>query len=102
LGKVRCETLKEIIQQKQLPHVDFLKIDTEGNDFAVLQGLGEYLRPSFTRTIYVEMTRHRENICALMASRGYAGFSTVPGRVESSCGCSGYRIKGAGFAFSGR
>jgi FkbM family methyltransferase len=80
LGKVRCETLKEIIQQKQLPHVDFLKIDTEGNDFAVLQGLGEYLCPSFTRSIYVEMTRNRENISALLASRGYAGFSTVPGR----------------------
>ncbi len=80
LGKVRSETLKAIIERKQLPQVDFLKIDTEGNDFAVLQGLGEYLRPAFTRITYVEMTRNRESICALMTSRGYAGFFTAPRR----------------------
>jgi FkbM family methyltransferase len=80
LGKVRCETLKDIIERKQLPQVDFLKIDTEGNDFAVLQGLGEYLRPSFTRLIYVEVIRDRESIYALMASRGYVGFCTIPRR----------------------
>ena len=80
LGKVRCETLKGIVERRQLPQVDFLKSDTEGNDFAVLQGLGEYLRPSFTRLIYVEMARGRESICTLMASRGYVGFATIPRR----------------------
>jgi FkbM family methyltransferase len=80
LGKVRCETLKGIVERKRLPQVDFLKVDAEGNDYAVLQGLGEYLRPSFARLVYVEMVRDRESICALMASRGYVGFVTVPRR----------------------
>lgn len=78
LGKVRCETLKEIIQRKQLLHIDFLKVDAEGNDLAVLRGLGEYLQPSFTRLLYVEMARDRESICALLASCGYAGFASAP------------------------
>ena len=80
LGKVRCETLAGIIARQQLAQVDFLKVDTEGNDLAVLQGLGEYLRPSFTRVLYVEMARSRESICALMAGRGYTGFVTQPKR----------------------
>jgi hypothetical protein len=80
LGKIRCETLKTMIERKRLAQIDFLKIDTEGNDFAVLQGLGEYLRPSFTRIVYVEMARNRDSICSLMTSRGYAGFFTIPRR----------------------
>ncbi len=80
IGKVRCQTLKQIIEQRQLSHIDFLKIDTEGNDLAVLQGLEDYLRPAFTKLIYIEMTRDRESICRLMTSRGYAGFSTSPAR----------------------
>ena len=80
LGKIRCETLQEIIQHRALPQIDFLKIDTEGNDYAVLQGMGEYLDPAFATIIYVEMTRNGEAICKLLASRGYGGFATVAGR----------------------
>src|SRR5258706_9909297 len=80
LGKVRCETLQEIIQHRALRQIDFLKIDAEGNDYAVLQGMGGYLAPAFTSVIYVEMTRNGEAICKLLADRGYAGFTTVAGR----------------------
>ena len=75
MGKVRCRTLKEIIGERQLPLVDFLKIDTEGNDFPVLKSLAEYLRPSFARVIHVEMTRNAEAIFKLMTDCGYAGFT---------------------------
>ncbi len=80
IANVRCQTLKQIIEQRQLSHIDFLKIDTEGNDLAVLQGLEDYLRPAFTKVIYVEMARDHESICKLMTSRGYAGFSTPAAR----------------------
>jgi FkbM family methyltransferase len=80
IANVRCQTLKEIIEQRQLSHIDFLKIDTEGNDLAVLQGMEDYLRPAFTKLIYVEMARDGESICQLMTSRGYAGFSTPAAR----------------------
>jgi FkbM family methyltransferase len=80
LGKVHCVTLKEIIEAKNLPKIDFLKVDTEGNDYAVLKGLGRYLQPSFTEVIYVEMDRDRETIRDLMQTEGYVGFAPVPRR----------------------
>ena len=78
LGKVRCVTLREIIEAKNLPKIHFLKIDTEGNDYAVLKGLAHYLQPSFTEAIYVEMDRDRDTICDLMQTKGYVGFAQVP------------------------
>ena len=77
LGKVQCRTLKEIIGERRLPQVDFLKIDTEGNDLKVLQGLAEYCLPEFTKLIYVETTRDGESICRLMADNSYVGFTTL-------------------------
>jgi FkbM family methyltransferase len=76
MGKVRCQTLKQIIEQRQLSQIDFLKVDTEGNDLAVLQGLEDYLRPAFTKLVYVEMTCNGQSICQLMADGGYVGFTT--------------------------
>jgi FkbM family methyltransferase len=75
LGKVRCVSLKEIIEARRLSKIHFLKIDTEGNDYPVLQGLGEYLLPSRVEIIYVEMTRDQAGICDLMRSRGYTAFA---------------------------
>lgn len=75
LGKVRCVSLKEIIETRTLPKIHFLKIDTEGNDYPVLQGMGEYLSPSRAEIIYIEMTRDQPKICDLMRSRGYTAFA---------------------------
>jgi FkbM family methyltransferase len=80
LGKVRCETLKDIVERQKLAQIDFLKIDAEGNDLAVLQGLGECLRPAFTKQVYVETSRDGAEICRLLAGRGYAGFNAVEKR----------------------
>jgi len=74
VGKVRCVALRDVVVAKKLAGIDFLKIDTEGNDYAVLKGLAEYLEPSFTRVVYMEMSRDREAIRDLMQSRGYTGF----------------------------
>jgi FkbM family methyltransferase len=74
LGKVRCVTLREVIEQRKLASIDFLKIDTEGNDHAVLKGLAGYLQPSFVGVVYMEMVRDREATVELMRTRGFAGF----------------------------
>lgn len=75
LDKVRCLSLREIIEARALKKIHFLKIDTEGNDYAVLQGMGRYLAPSVTKIVYVEMTRDQRMICDLMRSRGYTAFA---------------------------
>jgi FkbM family methyltransferase len=80
LGKVPCETLLDIIQCRKLPPIDFLKVDAEGNDYAVLQGAGDYLRPEFIKLAHVETTRDGEAICKLLAGRGYAGFAAIEKR----------------------
>jgi FkbM family methyltransferase len=74
LGKVPCVSLKEIIEARSLSKIHFLKIDTEGNDYPVLQGMGDYLSPSRVEIIYVEMTRDQAKISDLMRSRGYMAF----------------------------
>lgn len=37
--KVRCDTLKNYCVEKNITHIDLLKIDTEGYDFEVIKGL---------------------------------------------------------------
>ena len=74
LGKVRCVTLQEIVAARQISTIHFLKIDTEGNDYAVIKGLGECLEPGFVKVIYIEMSRDKEAACDLLRSRGYVGF----------------------------
>jgi FkbM family methyltransferase len=74
LGKVKCMTLADLLAAKRLAKVDFLKVDTEGNDLAVLRGAGDWLRPESIELIYVEMSRDREAIRALLETKGYVGF----------------------------
>lgn len=77
LGKIHCQTLKQIIGERSLPQIDFLKIDTEGNDLETLRGLAEHCRPAFTKLVYVEMTHNRDAIFKMMADNGYLGFTTT-------------------------
>ena len=76
LGKVRCLTLRGLIEARALDKIHFLKIDTEGNDYPVLQGMGKYLQPSMAEVVYVEMAKDRRLICDLMRSRGYMAFAS--------------------------
>jgi FkbM family methyltransferase len=78
LGQMRCLTLQEIIETKALEKIHFLKIDTEGNDYAVLRGLGQYLQPSFTEILYVEMLSNQQTISDLLRSKGYIAFAPMP------------------------
>lgn len=62
-------------EQLRIGHVDFLKVDTEGQDFKVLRGLGDRLRPEFVTLLYTELGRDRADSIQLLQSRGYVGFA---------------------------
>jgi FkbM family methyltransferase len=77
--EVEMITLSDILQSSaRFQTVSFLKVDTEGNDFAVLKGLREKLNPAQVRVIYAELTRDRAPACRLLEDRGYAGFGYRP------------------------
>ncbi len=42
--EIKQITLFDYIEQKKIPKIDFLKIDTEGYEFNVLFGMGKYLK----------------------------------------------------------
>jgi FkbM family methyltransferase len=46
--------LDEFIEEKKIQKIDLLKIDTEGNEYACLQGLGSYLKGDFVKAIHFE------------------------------------------------
>ena len=73
--QVRLGTLAELLEP--LPgfaRVDFLKVDTEGHDWKVLLGLGDWLNPTRVRFLYTELGRDREPAVQLLTERGYTGF----------------------------
>lgn len=46
--------LDDFIESNQLAKIDLLKIDTEGNEYACLQGMGAYLNGDFVKAIHFE------------------------------------------------
>jgi hypothetical protein len=66
--------LAEVLDEYGAGRVDFLKIDTEGNDYRTLLGLGDYLKPDRIPLIYLEMAG--EEVCSLMLQKGYRPFAS--------------------------
>jgi FkbM family methyltransferase len=52
--QVPVETLAGYCAAKGIRRIDLLKIDTEGHELAVLEGLGDLLRPEVVRALHVE------------------------------------------------
>lgn len=75
--KVRTRRLDTLFTERLVERIDFLKIDTEGHDYAVLTGLGDYLTPARVPRVYVETGPALNPIAALMRARGYEGFSAL-------------------------
>jgi len=46
--------LDDYIKQHNIQHIDFMKIDVEGHEASVLEGMGKYLDPSFVDLIQFE------------------------------------------------
>lgn len=76
---VRLTTLRQLMESEPgFRTADFLKIDAEGHDRAILQGLGDWLAPDRIPLLYVELGRDRAQASGLLQERGYAGFAYRP------------------------
>jgi FkbM family methyltransferase len=91
--EVKRTTLLTVLEEQALDRVDFLKVDTEGHDLAVLRGLGDQLRPERIRVIYAELGRQREEAIQLLQDAGYEGFGYRRGKTGKQLRrlLSGYR-----------
>lgn len=76
--KIKVIRLDKYIEENKIGKIDFIKIDTEGNDYKVLLSLGDYLQPSFISFIqfeYGEVYIYSRNTLFdfynLLSSRGY-------------------------------
>ena len=58
--EVECTTIKESLNELNIKHLDFLKIDTQGAELEILKGLGEYL--PLIMKIEVQVVPMYENI----------------------------------------
>ena len=61
--KIELKTLDEYIYEKNIKNIDFLKIDTEGYEFEVLQGL----KDNFNKVKFILLEHHYDN----MIDKGY-------------------------------
>jgi FkbM family methyltransferase len=66
--------LDGILRERDVEKIDFLKSDTEGHDFEVLLGLGDFLTPQKLPFLYVE--GKSPEIIALLKGRGYRCFQS--------------------------
>ena len=72
---VKTCRLETLFKERAVQHVDFLKIDVEGLEFQVLEGLGSFLDPHRIDVIYVEMGRDYEAAWRRLVERGYRAFA---------------------------
>jgi FkbM family methyltransferase len=73
--KVRRGTLPDLLgDSPKLEHIGLLKVDAEGHDFTVLQGLGDWLNPKRIGMIHLELGAQRAAGYQLLERAGYAGF----------------------------
>jgi hypothetical protein len=73
---VRSRTLSAVIDEEGVPAIDLLKIDTEGDELAVLQGISQVHYP-IIRQIAAELHSEADltGAKALLTSTGYDVFS---------------------------
>lgn len=84
--KVRTRRLDNFLNEVKIKRIELMKIDTEGHDFQVLKGLGDYLDPSIISLLYVEMehfsTLSRET-WDLLWGKGYVPYLAVPAFIDT-------------------
>ncbi|TMI06134.1 FkbM family methyltransferase [Candidatus Bathyarchaeota archaeon] len=71
--EVECETLDSVVDSLGLEQIDWLKIDVEGHETAVLEGAGALL--ARTRKLILEVAEGNETCCRELVRR--AGFELV-------------------------
>lgn len=80
---VPCITLDQFCEQENVPHIDVLKIDTEGHDLSVLQGAVGTLKNRGVSFVHIEFN-------SMTPRQGSAGGALIP---------IGAMLEAAGFEF---
>jgi FkbM family methyltransferase len=74
---VKRQRLDELLAREGVEHVHLMKIDAEGHDYEVLEGLGEWVNPAKTDCFFVEMAHGTHGkIYDLLLSRGYVPYAS--------------------------
>lgn len=83
--QVPLETLDNYCKRKDISHIDFLKIDTEGNEVPVLKGAVKLLKQQAATKVQFEYggafkdaKQKLKSACLLLSNAGYAIFEITP------------------------
>ncbi|MHB8829912.1 MAG: FkbM family methyltransferase [Syntrophales bacterium] len=86
---IRLRRLDDYIKEKKIHHIDFLKMDIEGNELKALEGLGKYLDPDFIDFIQFEyggtnLDSHTSlmELYQMLTDRGFLVAKVMPGGLE--------------------
>jgi FkbM family methyltransferase len=75
---VQVRTLSSVIREQAITAVDYLKIDVEGNEISVLEGIEEMHWPIFKQVaIETHNTELREQVCKILAQHGFVVFADL-------------------------
>jgi FkbM family methyltransferase len=76
LAQIR--TLSSVIREQAITAVDYLKIDVEGDEISVLEGVEEMHWPIFRQVaIETHNTELREQVCKILAQHGFFVFTDL-------------------------
>lgn len=87
--EIKTERLDKYIEQSEIKHIDFMKVDVEGHEMVVFEGMGRYLNSDFVNYIQFEygganldsMTSLM-NFYKLFESKGFRLAKVVPGGLQ--------------------
>ena len=87
--EIKTERLDEYIEQNEIKHIDFMKVDVEGHEMVVFEGMGRYLNSDFVDYIQFEygganldsMTSLM-NFYKLFESKGFRLAKVMPGGLQ--------------------
>jgi len=87
---IKLRRLDDYIEEKGIAHIDFLKMDIEGNELKALEGLGQYLKPDFIDFLQFEygganLDSHTSlmDLYQLLTDRGFLVAKVMPGGLET-------------------
>jgi FkbM family methyltransferase len=86
---ISLRRLDDYIEEKKISHIDFIKMDIEGNELKALAGLGRYLNTDFVDFIQFEyggtnLDSHTSlmELYQLLTDRGFLVAKVMPGGLE--------------------
>lgn len=75
---VQFRTLSSVIREQGITGVDYLKVDVEGSEMSVLQGIEEMHWPIFKQVgVETHSTQLREQVCEILVQHGFEVYSDL-------------------------